>query len=281
MRNQTTVCPFCRGLNSGGERRCYRCGRPLPGPLASGVIGFLSSTLSGEAPLTRLFLGLNLMVFALCIASDRRIPIFSDHFRMSTLLRFGLLSGTLGSLQPWRYLSAVFLHFNLVHVAMNGLALSRVGASAEREFGKARFVFLFVVSGVLGFVIDNWWYNGVSPPTVGASGAIFGLFGSVIGVLYARRNPAWKQTLVENLVWVAILAFMPGLSANNAAHVGGLVTGALLGFLFSKEPRKLRLDLPFGLIAGVLLVLSLASVVLSAVSPIWRMAREQENSRDI
>ena len=245
------------------------------------MLGFFTETMSGEAPLTRLLLGLTLMLFAVCIASDRHLPIFSDNFRMSTLLRFGLLGGRLGSLQPWRYLSAVFLHFNLVHVAMNGLALSRVGAASEREFGKARFVFLFVVSGVLGFVTSNWWYDGVSPPTVGASGAIFGLFGSVIGVLYARRNPAWKQTLVENLVWVAILAFMPGLSANNAAHVGGLVTGAVLGFLFSKEPRRLRLDLPFGLLAAVLLALSLASVVLSARSPIWRAQRELENSRDI
>ncbi len=279
MRNQTTVCPFCRGLNSGGERRCYRCGRALPGPLVSGLIGFFRESLSGEAPLTRLFLGLNLLVFALCIASERRLPLFHDNFRMSTTLRFGALVGTLGAAQPWRYLAAVFVHYNVLHVAMNCLALSRVGAAAEREFGKARFVILYVVSGVLGFLVSNQWSGGIDPPTAGASGAIFGLFGSVIGVLYARRNPAWKQALVENLVWLAILAFMGPI--NNAAHVGGLASGALLGFLFSKESRKLRLDLPFGLIAGLLLALSLASVVLSAVSPIWRVVREQENSRDI
>ncbi len=281
MRNQTTVCPFCRGLNSAEERRCYRCGRALPGPLASGVIGFFTDSMGGEAPVTRVLLGLNLLVFALCIISDHRMPLFQDEFRMSTTLRFGALFGALGSMQPWRYLSAVFVHFNAAHVAMNCLALSRVGATAEREFGKARYVFLFVVSGVLGFVASTQWYGGMSPPTAGASGAVFGLFGSVIGVLLARRDPSWKPTLVNNLVWLAIIAFMPGLSANNAAHVGGLACGALFGFLFSKEPRKLRLDLPFGLIAGLLLALSLASVVLSALSPVWRVVREQENSRDI
>lgn len=276
MRNQTTVCPFCRGLNSGGERRCYRCGRPLPGPLASGVLGFFRETLSGEAPLTRLFLGLCLLVFALCMVSDHRLPLFQDNFRMSTTLRFGALVGTLGRAQPWRYLSAVFVHYNLLHVGMNCLVLSRVGAAAERELGKARFVVLFVVSGVLGFLVSNLWSGGVDPPTAGASGAIFGLFGSVVGVLLARRDPAWKQALLENLVWLAILAFMGPI--NNAAHVGGLGAGALLGFLFSKESRKLRLDLPLGLLAGLLLVLSLASVVLSALSPVWRVVRDQENS---
>ncbi len=251
----------------------------MPGPLASGFIGFVTGTLSGEAPMTRLFLGLNLMVFALCVATERSLPLFRDNFRMSTTLRFGALVGTLGAAEPWRYLSAVFVHYNLLHVGMNCFALSRVGATAEREFGKARFVLLFVLSGVIGFLVSNQWSGGIDPPTAGASGAIFGLFGSVIGVLYARRNPAWKQALVENLVWLAILAFMGPI--NNAAHVGGLACGALLGFLFSKEARKLRLDLPFGLIAGLLLAVSLASVVLSARSPVWRAVRVQEDSREV
>jgi membrane associated rhomboid family serine protease len=244
--------------------------------LATGVVGFFRETLSGEAPFTRLFLGLNLLVFALCMVSDHRLPLFQDNFRISTTVRFGALVGRLGAAQPWRYLSAVFVHFNVLHVGMNCWVLSRVGASAERELGKARFVVLFVISGVLGFVVSTLWSGGVDPPTAGASGALFGLFGSVVGILLARRNPAWKQALLENLVWIAILAFMGPI--NNAAHVGGLAAGALLGFLFSKEPRKLRLDLPFGLIAGLLLVLSLASVVLSALSPAWRIVRDQENS---
>ncbi|MEP7051819.1 MAG: rhomboid family intramembrane serine protease [Pseudomonadota bacterium] len=240
------------------------------------MLGFFRETLRGDAALTRLFLGLNLLVFALCVLTDRRLPLFQDNFRMSTTLRFGALLGRLGAAQPWRYLSAVFVHYNLLHVGMNCMVLTRVGASAEREFGKARFVVLFVVSGVLGFLVSNQWSGGVDPPTAGASGAIFGLFGSIIGVLFARRNPAWKQALVENLVWLAILALMGPI--NNAAHVGGLATGALLGFLFSKEARKQRLDLPFGLIAGLLLALSLASVVLSTLSPVWRLVRDQENS---
>jgi membrane associated rhomboid family serine protease len=278
MPTSAKLCPFCRGLNSAGERRCYRCHRPLPGPLATGAIGFVQNALGGDAPMTRLLLGLCIAVFALCVASDRRLPLWiSDHFALSTTLRFGALLGGLGAVQPWRYLASLFVHFNVLHLAMNGWSLRAVGPSAERQFGRARFVVLFLLSGTLGFMLSDWWY-GVSPPTAGASGAIFGTFGSVIGVAYARRDPNWKQILLQNAVNLAILGF--AFPVNNAAHLGGLVTGAALGFLFTKESRRLRLDVPLGLLAGLLLALSLVSVVLSAVSPVWRSLRLQEMSQE-
>jgi rhomboid protease GluP len=165
---------------------------------------------------------------------------------------------------------------------MNCFVLASIGVTAERELGKARFVLLFVLTGALGFVASDLWNawqnNPLLSPTAGASGAVFGLFGSVIGIAYARRDPNWKQVLVQNLVWIVVLSFMG--SVNNAAHVGGLITGALLGFLFNKEPRKLNLDRAFGVVAAVLVVLSLASVALSAVSPIWRLVKNQEMGRE-
>jgi rhomboid protease GluP len=283
MPKSASLCPFCRGLNSAGERRCYRCGRSLPGPLASGLIGFFQNALRGDNAMTRLFVGLCIAVFAVCVASEHNVPLWGgrepkDQFALSTVLRFGGIAGALAQAQPWRYFSAVFVHFTLLHVGMNCFVLASVGAAAERELGKARFVLLFVLSGALGFVASDLWAGGVSAPTAGASGAVFGLFGSVIGVAYARRDPNWKQVLVQNMVWIVVLSFMG--SVNNAAHVGGLITGALLGFLFNKEPRKLNLDRAFGVVAAVLVVVSLASVVLSAASPIWRLVKNQEMGRE-
>jgi len=279
MALQSKLCPFCRGLNSAGERRCYRCGRALPGPVASGLIGFFKNTLGAENAMTRLFVGLCIAVFALCFASEHRLPLWgAQTFAVSTVLRFGGIAGTLAAAQPWRYFSAVFVHFNLLHVGMNCFVLVAVGAAAERELGKARFVLLFVLTGALGFVASDLWAGGVSSPTAGASGAVFGVFGSVIGSAYARRDPNWKQVLVQNLVWIVVLGFMG--SVNNAAHVGGLVAGALLGFLFNKEPRKLNLDAAFAVVAAVLVVVSVASVALSAASPIWRLVKNQELTRE-
>jgi membrane associated rhomboid family serine protease len=272
------LCPFCRGLNSAGERQCYRCGRPLPGPLASGAIGFFRNAVSGEVPITRALLGLCVLVCALCVASDRKLPIWiSDQFSLSTAVRFGGLLGPLGRLEPWRYLAAVFVHANVLHIAMNGWALTSVGPAAERQFGSARFVVLFMLSGILGFVASDQWYGGSGPPTVGASGAIFGAFGSVIGVAYARRDPNRKQILIQNVVNLAILGLV--FPVNNAAHVGGLVSGALLGFLFSKEKRELKLGGLFVGLAVVLFVLAPVSIVLSNASPIWRTLRVQELNR--
>jgi membrane associated rhomboid family serine protease len=250
--------------------------------LASGLIGFFKNTFSADNAMTRLLVGLCIAVFALCFASEHQLPLWGrQQFTLSTTLRFGGLVNQLGPAQPWRYFSAVFVHFNLLHVAMNCFVLVSIGASAERELGKARFVLLFVLTGALGFVVsDLWlaWEN--SPflaPTAGASGAVFGLFGSVIGIAYARRDPNWKQVLFQNVIWIVLLSFLG--SINNAAHVGGLVVGALLGFLFDKEPRKLNLDAAFGVAATVLVVVSLAGIALSAASPIWRMLRNDEMSR--
>ena len=282
MPIQSKLCPFCRGLNSAGERSCYRCGRSLPGPLASGLLGFFKNTLGAENAMTRLFVGSCIAVFALCVASEHRLPVWGkEQFALSTVLRFGGLVGQLAMAQPWRYFSAVFLHLNLLHVGMNCFVLASIGASAERELGKARFVLLFVLTGVLGFVAssvwDVWSNNPFSAPTAGASGAVFGLFGSVIGIAYARRDPNWKQVLLQNVIWIVMISFLG--SINNAAHVGGLIAGALFGFLFNKEPRKPNLDAPFAVVATVLVVVSVASVALSAASPIWRLVRSDEMRR--
>jgi membrane associated rhomboid family serine protease len=248
----------------------------LPGPLASGLIGTFKNTLGTDAAMTRLFVGLCLLVFALCFASEHRLPMWGKQaFALSTVIRFGGIAGSLAQMQPWRYVSAVFVHFNLLHLGMNCWVLVAVGATAERELGKARFVLLFVLSGALGFVASDLW--GISGPTAGASGAVFGLFGAVIGVAYARRDPNWKQILAQNVVWLLVLGFMG--SVNNAAHAGGLITGAGLGFLFNKEPRKLNLDTAFAGVAVLLVVVSLASVALSAASPIWRLVKSQEDSQ--
>ncbi len=284
MPAHAKVCPFCRQLNAADERRCFRCGRPLPGPLATGLLGSLRNVVSGDAPVTKLLLGLCVVVAALSVASDRRIPIIDTRggsigmasFSGSTLLRFGLLYRDLVQIEPWRYLAAVFVHFNVLHLLMNGWSLVAVGPSAERHFGRARFLILYLASGVLGFVASQWWY-GDAMNTAGASGAVFGAFASVVGVAYARRDPNWKALLVQNGVNLAIIALM--FPVNNSAHLVGALTGGLLGYGFSKEPRKLKLDVPFGILAVLLVIATIASIVLSAASPVWRVVRGYEQRR--
>ena len=69
---------------------------------------------------------------------------------------------------------------------------------------------LYVLTGILGFVASQWWYSNKPPTfTAGASGAIFGLIGAFVGLLWARQNPNWKRTLVNYLGYALILGFSP------------------------------------------------------------------------
>src|SRR4051794_4152500 len=184
------VCPYCRELNGASEARCFRCGRRLPGPLSDGVFRAGRELLGADAPVTRLLLALELIVFALLVAADRRFPLgFNDAFRSSTLLRFGALGGVVDDAERWRLLSAVFVHMSVLHVGMNLWMFTDLGARLERELGGARAALIFLVAGVLGFVASELWYAPFPLLTAGASGGVFGQIGAEVGILRARHDP--------------------------------------------------------------------------------------------
>jgi membrane associated rhomboid family serine protease len=269
------VCPHCRQLNGASEVRCFRCGRRLPGKFHDAVTRLTSDVLGSEAPVTRLLLALELLVFALCVLLDRRFPLwFSDAFRGSTLVRLGALGGPLGGEEPFRLLSAVFLHANVLHVGMNMMMFVDLGRKLEAEIGGARAALLFILSGVLGFVASELWYGPMGPLTVGASGGVFGQIGAVVGILYARRDPEWRRALVRNLVFAALLAFV--FSVNTAAHLGGFVAGIVCGFLLHEERRRFDWGRTMTALAVLAVVGSVASVGLSSRSPVWQSFRAYE-----
>jgi membrane associated rhomboid family serine protease len=283
MPQGSKLCPSCGRLNGVGEARCFHCNKRLPGPVLASVLKAYRSVFGGELAMTRILIGMNVLVFGLCVALDQRIPVVSDlmpsldpnRFRGSTVLRLGALpQGFGGELhEPWRYLSAMFVHSSVLHLVFNMLALSSFGGVLERQLGSARYAVLFLATGILGFVISDYWTNSIGL-TLGASGGAFGLLGARIGVLYARRDPGWKDELIRNAVLAAILAL--AMRVNTAAHLGGAAVGVVLGLLFEKEPRRGRLTPVFAVIAVVGLLSSVASVFLSNQSPIWRAVRASE-----
>lgn len=204
-----------------------------------------------------------LVLFALAVATDGTLPLlpefgFGKPFQTITLIRFGALFGP-ELLQPWRLLSAVFVHFSALHLIMNLLALNSFGAPIERRFGPARTFLLFVLCGVGGFVASFWWNPFAF--TVGASGGIFGLLGATIGVLVARKDPGWKALVRDQLIFALILALL--FRVNTAAHVGGFVLGVGLAMLFERE-RVRPVTSAFLTLAAVLCAIaSVASIALS------------------
>lgn len=284
MAHGSRVCPSCGRLNSVDDKTCVYCGKGMPGPLTKSVLGFIGDFSADGLPATKLLFGLCVVVFALSMLSElgtgggaaRGYGLMG--FKPSTNLRFGALLGPpIIGFEPWRVLSAVFLHGSGLHIVMNMLSLMNLGRSLEPHFRSARFMLLYLLSGALGFCATIWW-QGERAFSVGASGAIFGLLGAFIGALIIRRNPGWQRVFMSNLIMAFALAyFVPNV--DNSAHAGGFVAGVLLGVLLEleRQPRK-RDRLMNGLaVAGVLAVL--ASIVLSALSPVWKAQRHAEEAR--
>lgn len=139
--------------------------------------------------------------------------------------------------QWWRIVTAAFLHASITHIAFNMLALYQVGNVVEQLFGKTRFVLLYAICMVgSGLAVVEFSYTAV---TLGASGAIFGLFGALVAVglrLGARGRSLIMQVLpIVGLNLVFTFA-VPNISA--AAHVGGLITGFLAGLLLFMVPSR-------------------------------------------
>lgn len=280
MSGGSRVCPQCGGLNGIEEKSCYRCGKRLPGPLASSLSSAVGDFSADGYPGTKLMAGLCILIYALCLLSEMSggggLPSLLAPFRPWTTIRFGALLGLAFPDEPWRLLSAVFVHSSLLHIGLNMLALLSFGRSIEPHLRTARFLVLYVASGALGYVGTLWW-RGDMAFSVGASGSIFGLLGALIAVLMVRRNPGWHRVLVSNLILAAALAFFSS-RIDHAAHIGGFVAGFSIGLLFELERHPRRRDKPAAILSAGLVLASLASVVLSVQSPIWKQVKQAQEA---
>ena len=133
--------------------------------------------------------------------------------------------------QSWRLLAAMFVHIGLQHFVLNMVTLYFLGRIAEDLFGSKAFLVLYILSGLMG----NLFVMTFSPEVVaaGASTALFGIFGAIASLRFIARSPyiQYLSQRYTSLILINILfSFMPGISL--AGHLGGLVGGGLLAFVF-------------------------------------------------
>ena len=275
MNTRSRVCRSCGGLNGAGEQRCYRCGVAL-----GGLGPALGAWFSRPAVATQTLVALCCVNFAFLVYINGSMPLslIGAGPRLSAMAQTGAIMLDFASREPWRLLAAVYGHLGVLHLGMNMLALVQLGRAVEQQLGSARLVVLFTVTGVLGFVASGLWYGHLSPPTAGASGALFGLLGHQIGVLHAQNNPNTKSLLLQQLAYALAMALL--LPVNNAAHFGGFAAGFGMGWLFFFEKRPARLESLARAAALVCLGLAVASIVLSARSPLVAEARVYDALRD-
>lgn len=164
-----------------------------------------------------------------------------------------------GNFEPWRMLTSVFVHSTglIFHVLLNMYTLWIFGQLLEGLLGRWRFLSLYLISGLAGSV-GVLWLGDPRTGVVGASGAIFGLLGAFL-VIQRRLGGSATQLLILlgiNLV----IGFIPGFNIAWQAHLGGLVAGALVGFIFVETRKRDQRVLQIGLLVGLTLVLLLLSL---------------------
>jgi rhomboid protease GluP len=171
-----------------------------------------------------------------------------------------LLPAAVAGGEVWLLLSSMFLHSGFIHLALNMLSLYFLGSFVEQAFGRSRFLALYLCSGLAGG-IAYLYFGAFDEPAVGASGAIFGLLGGVLG--YSLRNGtfSWQNPLIRQLLILTALNLYFGFSVpniSNTAHIGGLVGGAAFGWLSAPtvySGKKLRAATPTIILFGAELIL--------------------------
>ncbi|MHB2022930.1 MAG: rhomboid family intramembrane serine protease [Mycobacteriales bacterium] len=152
----------------------------------------------------------------------------------------------------YRLISAMFLHYGLLHILFNMWALAYIGPSLESSLGRTRFAALYLLAG-LGGSVATYSFGPVFEASAGASGAIFGLFGAYF--IFARHQRRDTRVIIALIVINLILSFsVPGIDFR--AHLGGLATGAVVGVVLAYAPRG-RYQLPVQVLGSVLVAVIL------------------------
>ena len=267
MAPPSRLCSSCGQLNRGDERRCSRCDAALSAGSWSRILRAGSSLFARRHVATNFFVVVSVLVYVGLLLGQGGL---FESVRRYQALRWGALEGRLGLVEPWRFLSAMFVHFSLLHVGLNTLSLRSLGRELEDSIGSARVTLIFLVTGIGGFVVSQLWYT---PPqlTGGISGGVFGLLGAAAGWRYAEGDEQWKRLALTGAGYAAATALIPMQMFNNAAHAGGLVLGGLLAWALFRAGRSRSVERISNALALVLVLATVASIVLSLTSP--RLAR--------
>ncbi len=187
-----------------------------------------------KTPVTLALVIANVAVFIFGLAMGA--GLISPDARVMIKLGTNLTPLTLDG-QWWRLLISMFLHFGLLHIAFNMLALYVNGTVAERIFGSLRYLVIYLVAGLCGSVASLLWHSQVN--SAGASGAIFGVLGAMIAFYLRKEGGVPPAVLQSQLSSAGLFVFYnlvlgASIQVDNAAHLGGLAGGFVMGFLLSR-----------------------------------------------
>jgi rhomboid protease GluP len=192
-----------------------------------------------EAPVTTALIVANVLVFVIMVALSGHLPL-ARGFGAEVLVDAGASVGV----PSWRWVTAAFIHVNALHIFMNMWVLAQIGVLGERAIGRGLFLATYVLTGASGNALGTFLALARErPPSVsaGASGAIMGLFGVAAVFAWRTGQQPIAKALAKNVLFILVLGFLltsgGAVAVDNAAHVGGLLLGAVIGLLRARWPR--------------------------------------------
>ncbi len=229
------LCNNCGALMDQSEKSCPSCHVKAPSWSGQVLQRFFGIILPSKAFVTYFILFANLAVAQAGIVLFGFRNLFSPSTQ--SLLDLGAYVPFLfESGEYWRIITSGYLHIGIAHILFNLVALMQVGPFLEKEIGSSRFWSVYTLSLIGSNLFDFYFRSEQVVISAGASGALFGLIG--FGVTYAHflGGPVGQRVRNFFLQW-ALYAFVFGffVRANNYAHFGGFVTGAVLGFIVERE----------------------------------------------
>ena len=289
------MCSVCGSIVGAGQKQCAVCGasvssghatanKPSAVVADSETLRFARAVLDRPYKFTIILLVTNIFVFLLMWQTSGMPFTVLAPLPNEVLIPFGAkLNYFIHTRhQWWRFVTPMFLHVNLLHLMVNMYSLWIVGPYVEKLYGSAKFVVFWVSTGVAGVVasyltvrpgmsigpVARFIFKTADDPSAGASGALFGLVGVlfVFGVKFRHELPeGFKRAFGTGMLPIILINLFIGYLGrgfiDNAAHLGGLVSGAMLAFVVDYRRPGERSG-----IAVTWQVLQIAAIALVAVS---------------
>ena len=272
------LCPACGTLVGATATKCHQCGANMTFSFAAASKS-LGRWMPQTSPVTYALLTICCVMFMLSMIITARtqgfgspgggpLGVLTNLGGIATQVNYRLgaslpLAYNIG--QPWRFITAIFLHGSILHLVFNMWVLMDIGPMVEELYGSARYLFLFVATGAAGYLLSSF----VGNLSVGASGSLLGLIGALLAATTGRRNlaaQALRSSLIRWLVYIGVLGLIMR-GTDNFAHLGGLAAGYLLGRIMAdRQPadvaERKRANL-LGWVAGMAVFVSFGFMVLN------------------